>query len=197
MRLFKFFTIVIVVISLCLPLVGCVSFFKDISRTEYSFLYEASEIKAIEIVIIGAVKKIEDTSSTPSVIDYKPSFDVVCTVQDIEQFMEDFSEIECLWAPPPRAPSVGDVGIKITYNNEEYEIICSLGQAKYRDGYYYGYSGRHSFDETQFDELIEKYRGIYEQEVESSDTEEITSDTEESVSDTEETVSDTTDTSLS
>lgn len=157
MRLFNSLTIFIVVISLCLSLVGCTSLFKSLIKTDFEFLYESSEIKAIEIVIIGGVEIIEDTSSTPSVIVNKPNFDVVCTVQDIEHFMDDFSEVDCSMSSPPRSPSVGDVGIKIIYNNEEYEIICSLGQAKYRDGFYYSDCGRHSFDETQFDELINKY----------------------------------------
>lgn len=157
MRLFKSLTIFIVVISLCLSLVGCTSLFKSLIKTDFEFLYESSEIKTIEIVIIGEVEKIEDTSSTPSVIVDKPNFDVVCTVQDIEQFMDDLSEVDCSMASPPRCPNVGDIGIKIIYNNEEYEIICSLGQAEYRDGFYYSDCGRHSFDETQFDELINKY----------------------------------------
>lgn len=156
MRLFKSFTIFIVVILLCLQLVGCTSLFKSLIKTDFEFLYDPSKIKAIEIVIIGEVERIQDAPPTSSVIDDKPNFDVVCTVQDIEQFMDDFSKIDCSIASPPRSPSVGDVGIKIIYNNEEYEIICSLGQAEFRDGFYYSDCGRHSFDETQFDELIKK-----------------------------------------
>ena len=87
------------------------------------------------------------------------------------------------------------MAIRITYYEGEYtpnELICATGQSKL-----YGLAmteklnhGHRTFDAVQFAALIEKYRGIYEQEVESSDT-------EESTSDTEETVSDTTDTSLS
>ena len=153
MRLFKFFTIIFVVIALCSPLVGCNFLFK----TDFEFLYDSSRIKAIEIVVIGEVEEITDDSSEPSVIVYKPQFDVVCTVQDIERFMDDFWELDCSWAFPPTTPREGDIGVKIIYDNDEYEIICSYGQAEYRDGNYYSDCGRHSFDKTQFDELINKY----------------------------------------
>ena len=147
MCLRKLIAMMVVVAMLCLPLVACTSF---------KCMYDLSEIKAIEIVIVGEVEQTSDLIPPGTV--KAPNFDVVCDVQDIEQFMDDFLKMDCSMVSPPRAPSVGDIGIKIIYNNDEYEIICSLGQAEYRDGHYYFDCGRHSFDKTQFDELINKYK---------------------------------------
>ena len=156
MRCLNFFVILIVIL-LCFPLVGCASSFKALTKTDFEFLHSLSEIKAIEIVKINEIEQIQNVSATPPVIDNAPSFDVICTVQNIERFMEDFSKIECYLSSPPKSPSAGDIGIKIIYNNENYEIICSRGQAEYRNGFYYSDCGRHSFDETQFDEMLSKY----------------------------------------
>ena len=157
MRLFKSLSIFIVLFSLCLSLVGCGFLFKSLIKTDFKFLHETSEIKAIEIVIIGEIERIEDTSSESSAVVYKPNFDVVCCVEDIEQFMDDFSKVECFMASPPSSPRLDDIGIKIIYNNDEYDIICSIGQAEYRNGVYYFDAGKNSFDDTQFDTLINKY----------------------------------------
>ena len=156
MRIFKLLTICISLIVLCLSLAGCGFLFGTFPRTDFELLQEISEIKAIEIVTIGEIERIENVSQNSSVLS-KPSFDIICNVEDIEQFMEDFYKVECYSASPPSSPKVGSIGIKITYENEEYDIICSSGQAEYRDGIYYRDSGKNSFDEKQFDELINQY----------------------------------------
>ena len=157
MHWFKSLSVFTVVVLLCLSLVGCSFVLDSFLKTNFSFLHETSEIKAIEIVVIGEVAQIENVSSEPPAAGNKPNFDIVCYVQDIEQFIDDFSKVECFHSSPPRSPILNDVGIKIIYNNDDFDIICSSGQGEYRDGFYYSDTGKFSFDKTQFDELINKY----------------------------------------
>lgn len=160
MRLLRFLIILIIVISLCLLLVGCGFLFVAITKTDFDLLHEATEINSIEIVIIGEVKRIEDTSSDYTVA-YEPSFDVICKIQEIEQFIEEFSEVDCFMRiSDPSRPLEGDNGIKIVYNNGDYDIICAYGQGEYKNGTYDFERGYHSFDEVEFNTLINKYLNV-------------------------------------
>ena len=145
MRLLRFLIILILVISLCLSLVGCGFVFDAITKTEFNFLHETSEIESIQIVIIGEITQTTDTS------------DVIFNIREIESFIDDFSKIDCRRSSPPDSPVLGDTGIKIIYKNGDYDIICCNGQSEYRDGFYYADSGTVYFDETQFNELINSY----------------------------------------
>ena len=157
MRLLRVLIILIIVISLCLSLVGCGFIFDAITKTEFNFLYETSEIESIQIVIIGEITQTPDTSSENITEVYTPKFDVICNIREIESFIDDFSTIDCHRSSPPVSPVLGDTGIKIIYKNGDYEIICCKGQGEYRDGVYYADSGTVNFDETQFNELINNY----------------------------------------
>ena len=157
MRLLRFMIILIIVVSLCLSLVGCGLLFNAITKTEFNFLHEISEIESIQIVIIGEITQATGTSSKETTEVYIPEFDVIFNIQDIEPFIDDFSMINCRRSSPPDSPALGDTGIKIIYKNGDYDIICCHGQGEYRDGFYYADSGTVYFDETQFNELINKY----------------------------------------
>ena len=100
MRLFKSLSIFIVVFSLCFSLVGCGSVIDAIIKTEFNFLHEQSEIKSIQIVIIGEITKTIDTSSDPKKEVYTPNFDVIVNIDDIASFMDDFLTIDCYLASP-------------------------------------------------------------------------------------------------
>lgn len=145
MRLLRFLIILTIVISLCLSLVGCGFVFDAITKTEFNFLHETSEIESIQIVIIGEITQTTDTS------------DVIFNIRETESFLDDFSKIDCRRSSPPDSPVLGDTGIKIIYKNGDYDIICCNGQSEYRDGFYYADSGTVDFDETQFNELINNY----------------------------------------
>ena len=157
MRLLRFLIILILVISLCLSLVGCGFVFDAITKTEFNFLHETSEIESIQIVIIGEITQTTDTSSENPTEVYTPKFDVIFNVREIESFIDDFSKIDCRRSFPPDSPVLGDTGIKIIYENGDYDIICCNAQGEYRDGFYYADSGTVYFDETQFNELINSY----------------------------------------
>ena len=158
MRYVKLLIIYIFLISLCLSLVGCGLLFDSLKKEDFELLHESSKIEAIQIVEVGEVKTIEDTSSNNYKVLYEPSFDVIAEIEDIEQFMEDFSQVDCFQRlSDPSKPFEGDKGIKIIYNNGDYDVICSNGQAECENGIYNFERGYNSFDDTQFDELINKY----------------------------------------
>ena len=157
MRLLRFLIILIIMILLCLSLVGCGFLFDAITKTEFIFLHETSEIKSIQIVIIGEITQTTNASSENPTEIYTPKFDVISNIQEIDSFIHDFSAIDCRRSSPPASPVLGDTGIKIIYKNGDYDIICCNGQSEYRDGFYYADSGTVYFDETQFNELINNY----------------------------------------
>ena len=157
MYMLKSLSVYIVVILLCFSLVACGFLYDSITKTEFDFLHETSRIKSIQIIIIGEITQTTAASSENFKELNTPNFDVICNVQNIEQFMDVFSKVECSISSPPRSPTRGDTGVKILYDNGDYDIICSSGQGEYRDGFYYADSGKVSFDETQFNELINKY----------------------------------------
>ena len=145
MKLFKNLCLFIVMIFIIvLSLAGC----EALSRTDFEFLADNSEIELIEIVKIG---KLDENAPTHE-------FLVINEIQDAEQFLKDFSDVECYNRfTDPSGPLEGYIGIKITYNNGDYEVICASGQSEYIDGMYSSHEGWHSFEKTQFDELINKY----------------------------------------
>lgn len=158
----KFISFFLILITLVLSLsscavVGAVILFTQFADTSFEFLHDPVDIKKIEIVTIGEVEKIEDNSTDPTTIISVPHFDVICSVQDTEQFLNDFSMVKCTISFPPKAPTSGELGIRIIYTNDEYDVICAVGQGEYRDGAYYADSGKNHFDETQFNDLINKY----------------------------------------
>ena len=160
MKKFISFCLILATLVSCLSsctVIGAVFLYKYFAGTKFEFLHDTSEIKTIEIVIIGEIEKSEDTSADSHKTISTPQFETVCEVQDTAQFLSEFSEIKCTVSSPPSAPPIGDLAIKITYNNGDYDVICHTGQGEYRDGYYYGDSGKVSFDETQFKQLINKY----------------------------------------
>ena len=71
---------------------------------------------------------------------------MISTVQDHSAFLSDFRDVKCnTFFGDPRGVYEGDIVVKITYDNGEYELIRSLGR------------GFYSFDQEQFNDLIEKY----------------------------------------
>lgn len=131
---------------------GCGFLFRLFTKTDYEFLQDVSEIQSIEIVILRDVEDVDGTIT--------PIFDLVQTVQDIESFLKDFSDVDCYNRISD--PSCADQGtriIKITYNNGDYEFIGASGQSNYKNGVYTYWGGYHSFDDVCFEELLTKYSG--------------------------------------
>lgn len=83
-------------------------------------------------------------------------------IVDTNAFLNEFGDIACYtYSGDPAGVTpegVEDTVIKISYTNEEYELINWNGQAKYtlERGFIY-YSGYHVFDKDQFESFITKY----------------------------------------
>lgn len=119
-------------------------------KTDYQFLNSESNIVSIEI---GYVEEI----NTENVITQ--DFITINTLTN-DQFtiiLEELRKIECfMYFTDPKTLKNGSNGIKITYNNGDFEIIGADGQAKYKDGYYRT-DGYYYFDDDMFQELIDNW----------------------------------------
>ena len=83
-------------------------------------------------------------------------------IENTDSFLEDFQKVNCYtYLGDPLGITEEGVEanvIKITYYNNEYELINWNGQATYTNerGFRY-YAGFTIFDETQFNSLMESY----------------------------------------
>lgn len=133
----------IFVLMLMLCCAGCKK------KDKYEFLQDISEIKSIEIVEIGVLEK-----NTEEI-----SMSVLSVIEEKDAFLTEFLEINCfsLFGDPQGVGEYSEV-IKITYNDDEYELIDVGGQAEYtHERKFKNYVGYRYFDEIQFEALISKY----------------------------------------
>ena len=124
-------------------------------KKAYEFLNGESEMIAIEIVKLGVYDQEKDEFHE----------EMIATVEDHSAFLSDFKKVDCdhHWSDPTGVYE-GDICIKITYQNGEYELISSSGQGKYRHfenhpSNFDSYAGFRFFNEQEFTELLEKYSG--------------------------------------
>lgn len=116
----------------------------------YSFLNSPDKISGVSIVTISF-------NENGGVIQTE-----VQKIDDINVFLDDFRNITCYtyYGDPTgvTVEGVEDTVIKVSYQNDEYELINWMGQAEYTQarGFSY-YAGFSVFDEDQFELLITKY----------------------------------------
>ena len=126
--------VIILVIFSILTFIGC-------GQTSYIFNNSLSEIKEIEIV---------DAENS---LD----FTVIKVLSDEEMgdFLEKFKKIKfnTYYIGDPMA--VNGISVKITYNNNDYEMICHYWSEYVKDGEIYFV--RQSCDEIEFIELLNNY----------------------------------------
>ena len=122
-------------------------------KKAYEFINKESEIRTIEIVKLCEYDQENG--------EYKE--ELISIVEDHAAFLSDFKKVECYnhWTDPTGVFE-DSIVIKITYQNDEYELIHHYGQGKYRhyddnQSYFQPYAGYRYFDEEQFNDLIEKY----------------------------------------
>lgn len=122
-------------------------------KKTYEFINEESEMSTIEIVKLCEYDQEKG--------EYKE--ELISVVEDHSAFLSDFKKVECYnhWTDPTGVFE-DDTVIKITYKNDEYELIHHSGQGKYRHfednpSFLQVYAGYRYFDEEQFNDLIEKY----------------------------------------
>lgn len=119
-------------------------------RETYVFLNSTKEISSVSIVSISFDINGEMTQTE------------IKKIINTDVFLDDFRNLNCYTYygdPTGVTPEgIGDTVIKISYTNDEYELINWTGQAEYTTeiGFCY-YAGFSVFDENQFESLIEKY----------------------------------------
>ncbi|MGN0517299.1 MAG: hypothetical protein ACI4II_01080 [Acutalibacteraceae bacterium] len=135
---------IFIIALMCLLLVSCRQ------QETYSFLNSTDEISDISIVAISFDDDGEMLQTEIKKID------------DTDVFLDDFRSVDCYvyYGEPIGVTQEGidDIVVKISYDNDEYELINWQGQSEYTQErgfrYYVGFS---VFDEEQFEALIEKY----------------------------------------
>lgn len=136
---------------ICLSLF-CVCIFCNacFGRKYYRFLKPTEEIVEISIVAVSLSwedKKVIETEITK--------------VDNIDQFLDDFDDIECSAMSPPVGMLENfedDIVIKILYQDNSYEFINHCGQSRYTEEKGLKYDvGISAFNEEQFEALITKY----------------------------------------
>lgn len=84
----------------------------------------------------------------------EPLYETICSIENKQQFLEDFLKIECdkRFLDPAEIPKDEPV-IRIFYRNNEYEFINYYGQFSSKSAY-----GKNlSLNREQFISLIEEY----------------------------------------
>ena len=114
---------------------------------EFEYMHPTDKIQTIEIVEVS----FGDTE--------EPSQTVLCTIEDIDAFIDDFEAMDCYDRfGDPLGINDGDTVIKITYNNGDYELINVMARAQCKDGKFRNYKGAYFwFDDEQFQALLDKY----------------------------------------
>lgn len=120
-------------------------------RHSYPFQQEQSEIASIEIV---SLKYVSSSGNEPVEV-------VICNIENISEFMSDFSKMDIKTVSPPnrsqsfQTPTV----IKIAYNDGTLEQIAPMGSMVWKPNGFHNFYGVNTFDNEEFATLIEKYVG--------------------------------------
>ncbi len=148
--------ICLLLLSLAFSLFGCSVWHP------YEFRGEKNNIQTIEIINSKGF-----TYDEVNMVVTKHEYDILCQVEDIQLFLNDFSNITCyLVFSDPRGISEEneEVAIKVTYTDGSYEAIGLNGRMTFRTNEpnvyvndYDLYDGFHCFDEKEFQSLIDKY----------------------------------------
>lgn len=135
----KLFLKVFVLLSTCIC-VACVH------NVEYTYMNDESTIDSIQIVDLVDFKE----------ENYEFVQEEICEIENIDEFIEEFSEIDChVHYGDPVQLEAGVIVVKVVYENGDYELIDATAQLKRRQGVnHYGYR---SFDREQFAELLKSY----------------------------------------
>ena len=143
--------VLIVILTIC-----CISLFSACGRkATYEFEQESGKICTIEIVEVEFLP-LPDTGI---------QFKALAFIENVEAFLSDFNRVTCYskgaLGYQPSGVSSGDIGIKVTYMDGEYEVIAQNAQSKYlsmgSEMQFVTWADRFSFDEEMFNNLLDKY----------------------------------------
>ena len=117
--------------------------FAGCTKTSYSFKYPIDKIDRIEIV--SAESSLE--------------FSVIKKLSETEKndFLEQFQSIEFREYILGDPMSIGGKAIKITYSNDEYELICHYWSVYVKNGE--TYSIRRNCNEDTFEKIVDLFLG--------------------------------------
>ena len=143
----KIMPALIVITVLVCTLTSCFLF------ESFELMYDESEISKIQIV-----KLLEYDESKG---EY--NIEIISTVKNNSEFLSEFKSVEShSFIGDPVGVYEGDVVIKFTYKNGEYEMISDSGRGVYRipengEPYFSVYAGFYQFDWSDFHTLINEY----------------------------------------
>ena len=135
----------------CLCLFSFVGCDREVEK-EYELLHDAMQITTIEII------EVEELHPNLGV-----SGRVLATITDKEAFLQDFSQVTSYTKDFMYSVIEGGaIGVKIAYNNGEYEIITGMGELKYYVLDKYSSIGLYNlphfrFEASQWNALLDKY----------------------------------------
>ena len=135
--------------TLIILVVVLVLFISCNRQASYKYMHDPSEIASIEIVHVGE-------SFTNGIIDQE----LLAEIGDIPLFLSEFDELYCsIHYTDPGIILTNHPAIKFIYNNGDYELISSVGQAAFyaNSGRFDWAQGFRDFDDDQFYEFVYKY----------------------------------------
>lgn len=137
----KISVLTILIFSIAMNITSCTR------KREFEFLHDTSEISKIEIVDFGF--NWSTSHGNIPIASY--------SIDDIDAFLSDFKQVECLWGEISVTDYSNTRGLKITYLNGDYDYITVWQNAAYNESGEIDRSDMWCFDEKQFFELLEKY----------------------------------------
>ena len=91
----------------------------------------------------------------------KMIFEILSTIEEKEEFLNDFSQIPCYLRSPPSGVELGKTAIKFSYQNGESELVNEYGRTmflyEFDGGEILGFTGSHYLNEGGYNTLIRKY----------------------------------------
>ncbi len=118
-------------------------------QTDYPLLHHASAIVSAEIALLT------DDESTP----HEPPMKTLSGINDVSRFLTRFQQVPCyLTASADYGVIKDEPLLKLTYENGDYELIASFGQAWLTSAEgFINDKGSHCFDPVAFHQLITQY----------------------------------------
>ena len=144
----KYYLISLVVSLVLFLFTGC-------NGSKYKFIQPIKNIIKIEYVIVGERKNPDNLPLSKVPHELK----IVSELSNykINDFIKDLVKVEFHYIyTDPVTIEKGELAVKISYKNGDYELISANSQAKYVNENYKS-TGRYSFDNNQFQGLLDKY----------------------------------------
>ena len=122
---------------------------------DYIFIDDVDNIEKIELVKVTEIFSRDEDDSI--IVNCK--MDILATVPDIDEFLENLSYLTCVTLHFLRPMIIGEdeYGIKITYKSGHFEVIGAMGQTYYIDGVFSATDKYQYFDEDEFNAFVESY----------------------------------------